>query len=147
MKSDRPLSWIAPEIRAQRGLQWCAAWFGLNAVAALLFAVFTEGLAGLLFLFLLAGLHAYACVGLLRGLKSGWHIAAFLAFATIVVQSISVACAPGNMARGDMHFFELVLNVLILAVAVLVFGYLRAPAIRRLYGVPENYRVAESDPE
>lgn len=105
-----------------------------------------EGFVGRTFLLAVAALKLFAAFGLLRAEKSAWHVAAFLAFVGIVWNAIAAACAPGAIARGDMHLFEAAWKVLMLGISFVVFSYLRRPDIRRLYGVPANYRT-ESSPE
>jgi len=133
-------AWIAPDIRGRDGIYWCAGWYGFAAVACLAVSVFENGVAGFSFLLLAGALHAYAALGLLRGLKPAWHVAAFLAFVTLVTRLVATACAPGEIADGDRHLFEAAIDIVVLAIAITVFRYLRKPSIRRLYGVPESYR-------
>lgn len=135
--------WLAPQVRTEAGLLWCAAWFGFVALLLFGFGVFDGGPARTMFLFAIGALHAYAALGLLRGLKPGWHIAAFLAFAMMITRIIAISCAPGEIARGDSNLFHASSDVLLLTIAIVIFAYLRKPEIRRLYGVPESYRTAE----
>lgn len=135
--------WLAPRIRTEAGVLWCAAWFGFIALLLFAFGLLDAGPVRTVFRFIIGALHAYAALGLLRGLKPGWHIAAFLAFTMMITRIVAVSCAPGEIARGDSNLFHAAVDVLLLAVAVVIFAYLRKPAIRRLYGVPESYRVSK----
>lgn len=139
--------WIDAKIRGQRGIYWCAAWFGVIAILCFAVSVFENGVVGFSFLLIIGGVHAYAALGLLRGLKPGWHVAAFLAFITLVTRLLATACAPGEIADGDKHLFEAAFDIVVLAIAVVIFIHLRKPAIRRLYSVPESYRVESSERE
>lgn len=134
-------AWIAPGVRGREGIYWCATWYGVIAIACLAFGAFETGVIGFAFLAITGGLHAYAALGLLRGLKPAWHIAAFLAFVTLVTRLLATACAPGEIADGDKHLFEAALDIVVLAIAVTIFTYLRKPAIRSLYKVPASYRA------
>lgn len=139
-------TWLSPRIRGQHGIYWCSTGFALQALAMFVTGVLETGAFALTLLFALGGVHAFAALGLLRGMKSAWHIAAFLAFATLVLKLLATACAPGEIADGDKHLLEAALDIAILAIAILIFGYLRKPSIRALYNVPETYRI-ESKPE
>ncbi len=134
-------SWVSPRILDRHGICWCAAWFALQAVIAFVAGVLESGAFALTLLFAIGGLNAYVALGLLRGLKPAWHFATFLAFVTVLLKIIATACAPGEIADGDRHLPEAALDIVILAIAVLVFGYLRKPSVRRLYNVPESYRA------
>jgi hypothetical protein len=138
--------WLVLRIRGQHGIYWCAAWFALQALAMFVTGVLETGAFELTLLFAVSGLHAFVALGLLRGMKSAWHIAAFLAFATMVLKLLATACAPGDIADGDKHLLEAALDIVVLAIVILIFGYLRKPFIRKLYNVPETYRI-ESKPE
>lgn len=133
--------WIATRIRGRHGIYWCSAWFAVEAVAMFVTGVLETGALELTLLFAIGGVHAFAALGLLRGMKSAWHIAAFLAFATTALKLLATACAPGAIADGDKHLLEAALDIVMLAIAITVFGYLRKPSIRRLYDVPESYRL------
>lgn len=138
--------WLAERIRNHHGVYWCAAWFALQAVLAFVTGAIESGVFTLTLLFAFGGLNAYTALGLLRGLKPAWHFATFLAFVTIIMKLLATACAPGEIADGDQHLAEAALDIVILAIAIIIFGYLRKPAIRSLYSVPERYRL-ESPPE
>lgn len=134
--------WLAPRISGQTGIYWCAAWFAMLAVAAFLASVLETGMLAVTFMAVAGGLHAYAALGLLRGLKPAWHVAAFLAFIAIVTRLLATACAPGEIAEGDRQLHEAAIDIVVLAISVTVFSFLRKRPIRRLYGVPESYRDA-----
>src|SRR5690606_28436414 len=97
----------------------------------------------LLFTLLLAGVQVYAALGLLRTRKPAWHLATFLAFAAIVLNGIAIACAPGAIADGESTLLEAAIRIVVLAVSLHVYWYLRQPQIRTLYGVPLSYRVED----
>lgn len=132
-------AWIAPGIRGRQGIYWCATWYGLVAITCFAASAFEGGVIGFAFLAIFGALHAYAALGLLRGLKPAWHIAAFLAFVTLATRLLATACAPGEIADGDKHLFEAAIDIVVFAIAVTIFSHLRKPVIRRLYGVPETY--------
>lgn len=121
------------------GIVLCAAWCGLLGVALLAWAL--AHLASLPLVSLIAaGGFLYAARGLLKGRKPGWHIAAFLAFATLVTRGVAVACTPGEIAAGEASLLDALREVFLLITAWIVFGILRRREVRRLYGVPESYR-------
>lgn len=138
-------TWIAAAIHGNRGIYWCSAWFGGLALLAFASAVYDSGALELTLGVAVGGLHAYAALGLLRGLKPAWHIAAFLAFVTIVFKLLAVSCAPGKIADGERHLAAAAFDVLMLALAIVVFMRLRRPDVRRLYGVPVSYAPSPSD--
>lgn len=131
--------WLFLDVSRYRGIVLCAAWCGLLGAALL-----GWGVAHLpewpLVTLLAAVAFLYAAYGLLKGLKSGWHIAAFMAFATLVTRAVGVACTPGEIASGDADLLDALREVFLLISAWIVFAILRRPEVRRLYGVPESYR-------
>lgn len=131
---------LAPALAAHQGIIRVSVWFGFSALVSLGMLIMHEGLAGRAFLLSVAALKLFAAFGLLRAEKSAWHIAAFLAFMGMVWNAIAAACAPGALARGDMHLFEVVWKVFVLVISFVVFSYLRRPDIRSEYGVSESYR-------
>lgn len=138
----------APWLKDEPGVAWCAAWFAIAATASFVIAALPQtGALGRIFLLVVGGLHAYAALGLLRGLKAGWHVAAFLAFLTIVTRAVAVACAPGAIADGDTHLLVAALDVLTLAIGIVIFSWLRKPAIRKRFGVPPQYGIASGEQE
>jgi len=118
---------------------WCSAWYALQSVFAFIASAFQDGMVSSFALIVFGGFCAYAALGLLRALKPAWHIAAFLAFLSIILTAITVACAPGDIVDDEKHLLEAALDVVMLAVFVLVYSWLRKPAVRTLYGVPESY--------
>lgn len=135
-------TWLAPWLPENPGIAWSAGWFAVPAVAMFVFAALPDtGVIARLFFLLVGALHAFAALGLLRGVKSAWHIATFLAFLTIVTRLLAVACAPGEIADGDQHLGEAAIDVVTLAIAILVYTYLRRPEVRALFSVPLEYRI------
>lgn len=129
-------------LHEHRGIAWCAAWFGFVALAAFVTSVLPNAaFVARAVLLAIGGLHGFVAFGLLRGVKAAWHLAAFLAFITIVLRASAIACAPGEIADGDKHLLQAALDVAVLAIAIVIYGYLRKPHIRVLYGVPESYRL------
>ena len=132
---------IAPRIQGEQGVYWCAAWYALQGVLSLGASAFQDGIFTKLVLIVFGAFCVYAALGLLRALKPAWHIATFIAFVSIVLTGISIACAPGEIADNETTLFEAALDVLVLTLFILVYSCLRKPRIRTLYGVPLSYRA------
>lgn len=136
---------VAPQIRGEQGVYWCAAWYALQGVLSLGMSVFQDGTFTRLALIVFGAFCVYAALGLLRALKPAWHIATFIAFASIILTGVSIACAPGEIADNEITLFEAALDVLVLTLFILVYSYLRKPRVRKLYGVPMSYRTENPD--
>src|SRR5690606_7911231 len=87
------------------GIVLCAVWCGLLGAALLAWALVHLASLPLVSL-IVAGGFLYAARGLLKGRKPGWHIAAFLAFATLVTRGVAVACTPGEIAAGEAGLLD-----------------------------------------
>lgn len=137
-------SMVVPAIRGKTVVYWCAGWYALQGIAALVVAVLDEGFFSTLLALVFGALCIYAALGLLRALKPAWHIATFLAFLSIILNSVAIACAPGEIADGEKHLLEAAVDIVLLAIFILVYSRLRRPQVRSLYGVPETYRPESS---
>lgn len=134
---------VAPRIRGEQGVYWCAAWYAVQGVLSFGMSAFESGFFTKLVLIVFGAFCTYAALGLLRAVKPAWHIATFIAFASILLTGISIACAPGEIADNEIMLFEAALDVLVLTLFILVYSYLRKPRVRELYGVPKSYGIGE----
>ncbi|MBW3568435.1 MAG: hypothetical protein KY410_10850 [Proteobacteria bacterium] len=137
-------SMVVPAIRGNTGVYWCAGWFAIQGMTALVVAILDDGIFSTLLALVFGALCIYAALGLLRALKPAWHVATFLAFLMIILNSVAIACAPGEIADGDKHLLEAAFDIVLLAIFILVYSRLRKPGVRSLYGVPETYRPEPS---
>lgn len=134
---------VVPSVHGMHGLYWCAGWYAVQALFLIATLVFMDGLVAPFLVLALVGLYTYVAIGLLRALKPAWHFATFIAFLSIIVNAVAIACAPGEIADHETTLAEAALDVVSLALFVLVYAYLRKPSVREIYGVPANYQGQE----
>ncbi len=137
---------IPHAIRGYRGIQLTAAYFAACTLLSLGLGLFTEGFFASLFLYSFAGAYAWTAYALFSVRKSGWHFACFFAFVTIVLNIISLACAPRDIAAEEMNLFEVAFDMLTLVLSFIILTYLRRPDVREIYGVPLSYGLDEDGP-
>ena len=136
---------IAPAVQERPGLLWVAAYYALLAVIGAVTFFLDDGLFARFSELTFIVVYAYVAFGLLQADKPAWHLAAFFAFIGIIVNGVATACAPGNIADGDITLFEASGTVTLLVLSFFVFAYLRKPDVRAIYGVPQTYRNDERD--
>ena len=138
-------SLVADSVRSTHGIYWCSALFAVQAMLALAAGVLESGFFAPVLMLGYGALSAYVSLALLQAVKAAWHWATFILFLSIIVSAVAVACAPGEMADGEQHFLETVLDVVMLALFILAYSFLRRPAIREIYGVPLSYREGSDE--
>lgn len=136
---------VVPAVHGFIGVQLTALFFAVQAVLMLVAWTYADGLFEPLFVLVGAGLYAYIAWGLTRAEKSAWHLAAFFAFVGIVLNLLSVACAPGELADGNMSLLDVAGDMLMLVLSILVWGYIRRDPVREVFGVPTYPRHDEDD--
>jgi hypothetical protein len=139
-QNDEPISWqsrlLVPAVQNFQGIQLVVLFHAAQSLLALFAGAFTDGISSRFVILAIAGVHAWTAWGLTRAHKPAWHLAAFLAFAGIVLGLLAVACAPGKLAEGDITLLDVTGEMLMLVLSFLVWSYIRRPDVREVYGVP-----------
>lgn len=135
---------VVPAVRGFNGVQLTALFFAAQSLLLLFATAWEDSHLVTAFVLAWAGLYAWIAWGLVRAEKAAWHLAAFFAFVGIVLNIVSVACAPNNIADGDMTLLDAGGDILMLVLSILVWGYLRRPMVRDVFGVP-TYSDSQND--
>ena len=136
---------LVPSLQGFTGVQLTALFFAVQAILMLFAWTYTDGPFESVAVLVGAGVYGYTAWGLTRAEKSAWHLAAFLAFLGIILNLLAVACAPGDLADGDITLLDVAGDMLMLVLSIIVWGYIRRQPVREVFGVPTYPQHDEFD--